>query len=224
MTTDQFVFDRAGFPMIWVEAIDAHMHWMPVTKIQFEYFLCDEPDSHFNAKWYDDVLYLNPRITPNAIRRNNYWEAFLTGIMPSEAQRFARWCGNQYAIPTLGEWYEAYQALKARPANPEIISAMMDLHGRRRSVLEQLASASDMAFREMRYTNRTLADQMLMRMGVMEWVECRNRHFQWGGMGETHPDFYGGLFTPEHGDPHTPNNPEADRLRAYGFRLVRRSV
>jgi len=224
MASLRFELDRAGFPMVWVDAINAYVHWIPVTKVQFEYFLCAVPDSHFDAGWYDEILYLNPRVAPNEIRADNYWNAFLTGVMPSEVQRYARWCGDEYTVPTLNDWFAAYTALKALPPEPlSAFDSMGEVRERVRTVLTRLDSASRIALKEAGY-ERTLADQMLMRMGVMEWVECRGRHFQWGGMGETFSSFYGGLFTPDHGQPHVPNNPETERLHAYGFRLIWRPV
>ncbi|MCP4124894.1 MAG: hypothetical protein GY751_24395 [Bacteroidetes bacterium] len=224
MTELKFKSDASGFPMVWIDDIEAYIHWLPVTKIQFEYFLCAAPDTRFDASWYDEVLSLNPRISPSEIKASNYWNTLLTGIMPSEVQRFARWCGDGYMIPTLKDWFEAYQFLKTLPPeSPDIIDKMGELNERVKAVLTHLDSASGKAIQETGY-ERTLADQMLMRMGAMEWVECPDQRFEWGGMGQTHPSFYGSLFTPDHGQPSRPNNPEENRLHSYGFRLIRRSV
>lgn len=220
MPTLKFRLDPTGFPMLWVEAIRAYMHWTPVTKIQFEYFLCAVPDSHFDASWYDEVLTLNPRVTPAAMRASNYWNALLSGIKPSEAQRFVRWYGEGYMLPTLDDWFAAYNMLKALPPEPAtVIDEMGNLRDRARQLLTRMETASRAALAEVGY-DRTLADQMLMRMGVLEWVEYRHREHEWGGMGETYPRFHGLLFRPDDGKPSTPNNPEADRLKHYGFRLI----
>jgi len=222
MTELKFDLDRSGFPMLWVDVIDAYIHWMPVTKVQFEYFLCAAPNSDFDSEWYNTVLALNPRISPNEIRLDNYWRALLTGILPIEVQRFARWSGENYSVPTLQEWFETYNYLKEIPAEPNgIFREIGELRDRTRTVLERLDSASKRAIIDAGY-ERTLAEQMLMRMGVLEWVECREKRFQWGGMGETHPSFHGGLVTPDHGQPSIPNNPDSDRLYSYGFRLIKR--
>jgi hypothetical protein len=222
MTAFKFELDRTGFPMVWVEAINSYMSWLPITKIQFEYFLCAASDSHFNANWYDNILYLNPRVSPKNIRATNYWNAILTGIMPDEVQRFARWCGEGYSIPTLEEWFTAYKTLKALPPEPPgLIDNVGNLRERTRLVLSNLESANRTALIEVDY-DRTLADQMLMRMGVMEWVECRDQRARWGGMGSTASRLHGNLFTPDYGQPSLPTNPDKDRLHYYGFRLIRR--
>ncbi len=220
MTALTFKLDRSGFPMVWVDAIKAYMHWIPITKIQFEYFLCAAPDSHFDADWYEEVLSLNPRVTPKGIGAKNYWNAFLTGITSSEVQRFARWCGDRYTIPTLEDWFTAYKALKMlSPEPPGVVDSMGKVRERVRTVLTRLYSMSPTVLAEVGY-EQTLADQMYMRMGVMEWVEGGAQGPQWGGMGETFPSFHGSLFSPDYGQPHAPNNPDEDRLYYYGFRLI----
>ena len=224
MSTLKFTLDPTGFPMMWVNAINAYMHWMPVSKIQFEHFLCATPDSHFDENWYDQIISLNPRVTPGSIRPDNYWQALLSGVTPSEVLRFARWCGDDYRVPTLDDWFGAYTALKALPPeSPEVINDMGNLRDRVRTLLTRLDAASSTALLRVGY-ERTLADQMLMRLGVIEWVECHEQHYQWGGMGETDSRFQGSLFTPDHGQPSIPNNPDTDRLHYYGFRLIRRDA
>lgn len=223
MSPKQFELDPAGFPMIWVQAIDAYIHWMPATKIQFEYFMCSAPDSHFDARWYDEVLDLNPRAAAGDLRSTNYWNAFLTGITPSEAQRFANWCAGS-CIPSLDEWFTAYRALKAQPPLLDPLAAMdsLGLRDRTRSLLSRLESLGRSVTKEIGGYDRTLADQMLMRLGVMEWVECSSQRARWGGMGETHTTFHGSLQTPDHGQPMVPINPDVNRLGYFGFRLIRR--
>ena len=55
-----FEIDPTGFPLVWVEAIGAWMHWLPVSKLQFERFLRQAPDYPFQPAWYDHLLALNP--------------------------------------------------------------------------------------------------------------------------------------------------------------------
>ncbi|MDP9120427.1 MAG: hypothetical protein M3O15_03520, partial [Acidobacteriota bacterium] len=65
-----------------------------------------------------------------------------------------------------------------------------------------------------------LADQMLLRRGVMEWVDNRGGVQRWGGMGEVAPGLAGLLFDPAAGEPHLPLYPERERICFYGFRLL----
>jgi hypothetical protein len=213
--------------MVYIDDLDAYIHWLPVTKIQFEQFICSQPSSQFSESWYNELLQLNPRITPSGVRDNNYWQALLTGVLPREAQNFARWSGDGYALPTLEEWFTAYKALKAEAPELESIA---DLFGREhkrfseraRTLLTRMDSASAKACKDADY-ERTLADQMLMRLGVMEWIEVGDQRIQWGGMGETNSRLHGNLFTPDHGQASKPNNPETTRLHYYGFRLIWRA-
>ena len=48
--------DRTGFPMIWIEPIEAWLHVLPFTKIQLEYFLVDTNETNFDHKWYKNRL------------------------------------------------------------------------------------------------------------------------------------------------------------------------
>jgi hypothetical protein len=221
MTELRFEFDRTGFPMVYIDAIGAFMHWMPVTKLQFEYFMCSAPDSQFGEGWYEEILQPNPRVSPGAINASNYWRALLTNILPEEAQRFARWCGDEYEVPTLEVWSAAYKALKELPPESGVVERMGKLKDRVRTTLNRLDSETAKALRDAGY-DRTLADQMLMRMGVLEWVECPTQRVHWGGMGELNPRFHGFLFRPDSGQPSRPVNPENERLHYYGARLIRR--
>jgi len=211
---------RTNFPMVWVEELDAYMHWFPVTKVQFEYFLCEVNDSQFDESWYDEILSLNPRVSPTAIRGTNYWRAFITGVLPSEAQRFARWCGQDFSLPTIEEWTIAYRALKQQqPEDVAAILGLAKLNERARTLVQRLDTAPQAALKQLGYP-RTRAEQMLLRLGVLEWVECRNQASRWGGIGETYPDFHSALFSPESGQPRLPKDPETDRIPYYGFRLL----
>lgn len=216
----QFVLDRAGWPMLWVDAIQAYVHWLPITKLQAEYFLCSTGDSQFDERWYEDVLYLNPRITGDQVHDDNYWKAFLTGILPHEARCIAQWCDPQCRIPTLEEWLNIYQALKRLPAQAHALDMMGPLRPRAQMLLERLDSVS----REVAgsRSQRTLADQMLMRMGVIEWVDCPARHQRWAGLGQPIPRFVGGFFNPDRGQPHEVLDPETERAFYFGLRLIRR--
>ncbi len=207
--------------MIWSDAIEAHLHWLPITKIQFEHFLCASVDSQYDAAWYQTLLEKNPRVSPREIRSDNYWNAFLSGLLPAEVSRFCRWLGPDYRIPTDQQWLAAYAELrKKEPVLIEEISQVEGLSLRAKELIENMNSASATATKEMDY-ERTLADQMLLRLGVMEWIECPDNPNRWGGRGETDVRFSPALVGPEHGNPKFPNNPETQRLSHYGCRLAR---
>jgi hypothetical protein len=68
----------------------------------------------------------------------------------------------------------------------------------------------------------TLADQMFLRYGVLEWTVDDHNNQKWGGMGQTDANFEPILAVPESGKPQFPKNPHQDRIYYYGFRLLRR--
>lgn len=166
--------DPAGFPMVWIEEIGAFIHWLPVTKIQFEKFMASTADPRFDDAWYRQVLALNPRVAIPEIDPKNYWNAILTGLLPEEALRFAAWCGEGYSIPTLKEWQTAYAALVALPEDPGEFPDLLEGSGDLvRSALTRIEAASVAATRPGR--QRTRADRMLMRLGVLEWIPAARR-------------------------------------------------
>jgi formylglycine-generating enzyme required for sulfatase activity len=219
-----FETDPTGFPMVWVEAISAWMHWLPVTKAQFERYLLAAPAApEPGSSWYEHLLALNPRVAPTRIRAENYRNALLTGVVPSEAQRFAAWLGKGFAIPTLDEWLRAWATLEPLPAErglPAAIARTLEEPARTLTLRLESALAAGAA-RPRRH--RTLADQMLLRGGVLEWVEQPGRSARWVGIGEPPRLARGPRVSPERG-PVAPDRPEAFRSYLFGFRLLRRPV
>jgi hypothetical protein len=216
-----FITDPTGFPMAWVEAIGAYVHWLPVTKVQFESFLRQIPDSRFDAVWHDHLLALNPRVAPARIRPENYRNALLTGVVPSEAQRFAAWLGEGFAIPTLEQWLQAHSSLAAQPAGRGVPPALnRKLEEPVRTLLLRIESALAASYARPR-RRRTLADQMLLRGGVLEWVEKTGAAARWVGIGEPQGLARGTRVSPERG-PVAPDRPQVFRSYLFGFRLIRR--
>lgn len=205
--------------MIWVEAITAWMHWLPVSKAQFESRWRDEPACRRGADRYDHMLALNPRIAPARIGMENYLNALLTGVLPSEAQRFAARLGEGFAVPTLEQWLRAWAALDAQPAERHLPALLPpNLAESVRFLTVRLETA--LAAAGGRRRRRTLADQMLMRRGVLEWVEQEGALGAWVGIGEP-PGFTGTRrISPERG-PVVPYGPEGFRSYLFGFRLIR---
>jgi hypothetical protein len=215
-----FTIDPTGFPMAWVEAIGAYMHWLPVTRAQFERFLRHVPESRADAGWYDHLLALNPRVAPARIRPENYSNALLTGVVPSEAQRFAARLGEGFAIPTLEQWLLTYSSLAALPAGrvvPPALTRVLDEPVRTLLLRIENALAASSARPRRR---RTLADQMLLRGGLLEWVEQTGAPARWVGIGEPRGLARGIRVSPERG-PVAPDRPELFRSYLFGFRLIR---
>ncbi|HVR11933.1 MAG TPA: hypothetical protein VMW75_28080 [Thermoanaerobaculia bacterium] len=217
-----FEIDPTGFPLVWVEAIAAWMHWLPVSKLQLERCQRQAPGRGFDAAWYDHLLALNPHVAPAHVTSENYHRALLTGILPAEAQRFAALLGEGFAVPTLDEWLRAWSALDAMSAERGLPGALAHhLDEPVRTLMLRIDSAlATTAARARRH--RTLADQMLLRFGVLEWVERQGDPARWVGIGEPARLAPGVRVSPERG-PVVPDRPEAFRSYLFGFRLIRKA-
>jgi hypothetical protein len=213
--------DPTGFPMIWVPEIRLYVHGLPVTKMQFEHFLCDATDGHFDSRWYDEILRLNPRVSARRIWSGNYWNAFLSGILPAEAERFAAWCGAGYRLLRTSEWQRLYQAQEKQNATSlEESGLLAGLALRHRELILRVECAVEDACAQSG-DQCHLTERTLMRMGLIEWaaLEGPNPNL-WAGLGEPHPSFCGNLFAPEKADLIQPADAETRRLASFGFRLA----
>jgi hypothetical protein len=214
------IADRAGFPLVWIDAIGAYMHWLPVTKLQFERFIATQAAPGFDDGWYERVLDLNPRAAVAQLAPENYWRALITGVRPEEARQFAAWCGEEYAVPTLEDWRRSYAALATAAAVPGGVSVLLPAAGEPVRALLSAIESSAAAARPASSEERTLADQMLMRRGVLEWVERKGGPASWGGMGEPATGLRT-LWSIAKG-PVTPRGEGSSRSHVFGFRLIMR--
>jgi len=222
--------DSTGFPMIEIPNTRLVMSWLPITKIQFEHFLCDT--YQYDEAWYKEILTTyTPRISPAQIRIGDYWNLFITGILPSEAIRFANWMGRDYRLPTAQEWKDAVITLAAYSDDPGNIATVLNAADRdgKRTINERAAlmirrlEEVTPADANMLANGRKLCDQMLMRLGVVEFVYENNQHNSFAGWGKPNSRFFGSVFNPLN-DPRPiqfVNRTEAQRMSHVGFRLVR---
>src|SRR4051812_25305456 len=98
--------DRTGFPVLDLPELGLAVHLVPVSKPQFERFLA-EPVAEgglFGDAWYESVLAVSPRLSIRDAQPANYESLFLGGILPTEAERFARWLGTGYDLPKVESW------------------------------------------------------------------------------------------------------------------------
>jgi len=214
--------DPTGFPMIRVPGAHVFVHCLPVTKVQFEHFLCDATDGHFDARWYDVALRLNPRVSARRIWRGNYWNAFLSGVLPAEAERFAAWCGTGYRLLRTSEWERLYRTLDMGSTASSLAETglLSQLAPRQRELITQIERAVEDAC-EQSGDPCYLVERMLLRLGLLEWVSIEGSNPSlWAGLGEPHPAFCGNLFVPARGDLIQPAEEESSRLASFGFRLA----
>ncbi len=217
----EVILDKAGFPMAKVSPEDFWIHVWPVTKIQFESFLCAEPNSDMNAEWYDKVLKNNPRETPARVNSRNYWRLFVAGISPEEIQLFAEWNGKGFAIPTADEWLAAYRCFQGVDVIPNLSDILQAPEHKIDSLVEIIAQKIQEIGAGLSKDERlTLADQFLMRRGIMEWVRLIGESSEWGGLGEPAPQSnWSTTAVIRQGRPEIVRVPN---VRHYGFRLIKR--
>lgn len=164
-----FVIDldpRTAFPMYRLQDFDFSVMWLPMTKIQVEYFLSETDDSRFDARWYQSCLVTNPRRSPYAMTTSDYWNVFMTGITFDEVQILRQWWRG-FDLPTKAEWNALLNALDQHPAHPDYVQVVRQhpgLHERAGTLIERLEQLHQSQ------TNRTLAHQTLLRNGIEEYV------------------------------------------------------
>lgn len=198
-------FDRTNFPLIAVEEVGVEIHLLPVTKGQFEQFVAES--GPLEQARYQKLLAVNPAISPDELTADEREQLFVTGILPAEAQTFARWLGQGFDLPTVQEWRAIYAALRVTslPRHNLAVELADSLAG---SILAKLSE---------QLPSDALVDFSLMRGGLVEWVRQGQT---WAGLGAPRPQFHPNLW-----DPLTheikPIRPD-ERLRYFGFRLIRR--
>lgn len=221
-TGRELVLDSTGMPMVWIEELGAFAHWLPLTKIQLEYFLCDRPTARYDDAWYRTILSLNPRSIPGRMGGSESLpNLFATGLIPDEVREIAEWYSigadnKDYAVPTVEEWRIIRDSM-SRKTRPNIGDVADKMSERARRLIETV----DAACLQRTPNAKSAADFMLMKGGgVREWTVCRNSPLGWGGMGKPN-EALGGGFIRETDEPHQPFD-TMRRSREYGVRLLRR--
>lgn len=219
-TGRELVLDSTGMPMVWIEELGAYAHWLPLTKIQLEYFLCDRPTARYDDSWYRTILSLNPRATPGRMGdTSSLHNHFATGLIPDEVREIAEWYSlgsdqKDYVVPSVEQWRIVRDAM-SRKSRLDLAAVVGYMSERARRLIEIVEAACTQR------SAKSSADFMLMRGGgVREWTICRNSPLGWGGMGKPNEGLGGG-FVRETDEPHQPFDTQR-RNREYGVRLLRR--
>jgi Sulfatase-modifying factor enzyme 1 len=218
--------DRTGFPILEMPDLRFGMLWLPVTKIQFEHFLVDT--GAFDNAWYQDKLdHYNPRISAGNIGVTNYWQAFMTGILPIEASSYAAWVGQGADLPTAQEWKQALITLARWPADRAFHEAVLQLPGlneRARLLIQKMESVLQ-AERSQLSDGYFLCDQMAMRLGVLELMYEDTVHGSFGCWGQPNRRFVGGISNPlRDTTPRHFTDRNGVRMGTVGFRLIMRRL
>ena len=222
------ITDKTGFPVVNVAQLGIQVSWLPFTKIQLEHFIADTNSTEFDRDGYERVTSFNPRISPAEMDMGRYEGIFLTGILPAEARRIAQWMGNGYDLPTASEWKKLFNFFYSQQATEDVIDQIAELDGvsqRARAVTSRLDAITTQEIDQLLGDSRRVCDQMLMRLGVMEYIYENNYRSSYAGQGMPNRAFH----------PHTRMLPrdgretlrdglraKGGRIKQYGFRLIRR--
>jgi len=176
----QFLYDPTGFPMVKLRRFDIQL--LPVTKVQFETFMAESGE--FGDSWYEEILSVSPRASYRNCANENRENVFITGLLPQEIMKFARWMGEGFALPTVAEWRDIYGCLSY-----EFIKEYEQLISKCPS---QQASCLLKRLGEQLGIDSWLKIS-LMKDGLLEWTMDGNA---WVGLGSPRSEFLPNLYNP----------------------------
>lgn len=168
-TQDEAAFewrvDATGYPLVFVERVQAYVQLFPVTKPQFEKFISSGARREYGDEWYEQIIKLNPRASYRNSDVPAREQLFMTGLTPVETLAFGRWMGRNYALLSTQEWVDCYQWFGDQTA-PHVPPDLRDRLSRDARAIWELI--------EEQWLDRSLQPKLrelsLMTQGILEWV------------------------------------------------------
>jgi hypothetical protein len=157
--------DASGYPLIFVETLEAYVHLFPVTKPQFEKFIASGRQLGLDDEWYEKLRALNPRASYRSSDVLALEQLFMTGISTDEAISFGRWLGRDYKLLSAEDWRVCYEWFDERPAPsppPDVAERMS------RDALAIWHIIEGQWLEQQRQIN--LRELSLMKQGILEWI------------------------------------------------------
>ncbi len=201
--------DPTGFPLLKLPSLGLAVHLLPVTKVQFEYFL-GEPAliRRFDTALYEEMCHFNPRTSWR--RSSGVPESlFATGILPPEAEAYGTWMGKGFRLPKDTEWraVDAEMALHVEDKAYEFLLTDRRIHPAARAIISQQPRKPGQ-WRQFG----------LFENGFLEWV-CSRDGFRL--QGRPRPALRRVIHNPQLHDAIRVQLERLSRDRAFGFRLVK---
>jgi hypothetical protein len=172
--------DKFGWPLVSLPNTNSWVYFFPLTKIQFEYFLCsDGANRRYNKSWYEERLQLAPRVTAAAVSAANFDSLFMADLAPEDVIAFADWLSKESRslgaectarLMTATEW-ENFSAWADSQSSQDIEAEGWEQLGlRAKDVFRSLQVVKD-------HREQTLAAQMWMRGCLYEIVSVDGTRF-----------------------------------------------
>jgi hypothetical protein len=219
-----YIDPQTHFPLVEIPGQDFALFWLPITKVQIEYFLSETIDSQFDRAWYHERLRNNPRIMPEELIAQNLVQAFLTHITFYEARAFSKWYGKDFDLPTSEEWQRAMRTFDQIPAHSAFVEQVLNLpglHPRARLLIRSCENALP-GYQRLRDTSeRKLSHQLMLRSGILEYVYQDAAYNRCGACGSS---LQSGRYDNSGQDTFLPlrHADVGDRMPKLGLRPIRR--
>lgn len=205
-----FSLDAAAFPVVRCPRTGLDAGVLPVTRVQFEYFLGGTTD--FPEDAYAGIDRASPRAGWRSAPAAHPERVFLAGVRPDEAERLGTWLGGGFRLPTEAEW-RAVDAAFGR-LGPDVqplrkLAASPRVHPAARAILGWHLDREGATWRAVGRLDG----------GLLEWVRLRAGGY--GLFGRPPPALVRIVHNPQ---THDPVRPTTDaRHPSFGFRLVRQT-
>ncbi len=216
--------DPLWFPIIRFGERNRWMSFLPITRVQFEHFLCDpKTPVEYSGNWYEQNMPSltaqgRPRLGIHMYQETNYFDCFLRNLDPIDGvNNLTNWYDQCFPVhleiigsrlPRDEEWVACYRSMATQPPLAESQLKSLGLSWRASAILRRLWSLSPKW--------NSLAEQMFLVKGVFEWSKTEDKL---GYRGCLHPTLSKNVV--DHIDPSAgAPRPGSGARDTHGFRLV----